>query len=306
LLRLGGVIVEGHGRNTGIGARWSAMRALSHRHCQCPETPSQEKKDMLLCAASICVSVPAVPYATQTIMSAIPDGSPRNRRAESNGAIWAPVRQLGKLARPLQTTAPENLGETAGKVDGFTCSVGNGARFPGWGSRSRSVIPTSNHLSDCMGSGNLQLVRAREFKPRGNRSPKGIGNNRETKNLEGSHADGQYQITDAEMLPILYSLVQDEGLVLGGSTGINVVRRRGTCVCARIGADSCISPIRALDQLASSAAHPHIDPGRAARTSPSSWTRLYRIGSISASVIWYWPSGVNLQVLGFRVLPMLR
>ena len=78
------------------------------------------------------------------------------------------------------------------------------------------------YLSDCMGSGIYSWYARSEFKPEGNSITEGIGNNRETKNLAGFKPDGQFQITDAEMLPVLFSLVTDEGLVLGGSTGINV------------------------------------------------------------------------------------
>src|SRR5258708_1357926 len=104
-----------------------------------------------------------------------------------------------------------------------TCSVGTGGTLSGVGIALKERNPKVQiYLSDCMGSGIYSWYARREFKPEGNSITEGIGNNRETKNLEGFTPDGQYQITDAEMLPILFSLVQEEGLVLGGSTGINV------------------------------------------------------------------------------------
>src|SRR5437764_14299177 len=113
--------------------------------------------------------------------------------------------------------------KAAGKVDAFTCSVGTGGTVSGVGialkERSRNV---KIYLSDCMGSGIFSWYARREFKPEGNSITEGIGNNRETANLEGFAPDGQYQITDEEMLPILFDLVTEEGLILGGSTGINM------------------------------------------------------------------------------------
>jgi cysteine synthase A len=190
LLRSGGVIVEGTAGNTGIGLALVGNARGYRTVIVMPETQSQEKKDMLL----LC------------------------------GAIWA--NQFDNLANRrghYETTGPEIWEETDGKVDGFTCSVGTGGTLSGVGMALRERNPDVKiYLSDCMGSGIYSWYARREFKPEGNSITEGIGNNRETKNLDGFTPDGQYQITDAEMLPILFSLVQDEGLVLGGSTGINV------------------------------------------------------------------------------------
>jgi cysteine synthase A len=169
--------------------------------------------------------VPAVPYANPNNYVRYSGRLAEEIAAQQpNGAIWA--NQFDNLANRrghYETTGPEIWEETEGKVDGFTCSVGTGGTLSGVGialkERNRNV---KIYLSDCMGSGIYSWYARREFKPEGNSITEGIGNNRETKNLEGFTPDGQYQITDAEMLPILFSLVQDEGLVLGGSTGINV------------------------------------------------------------------------------------
>src|SRR5204862_2681334 len=113
--------------------------------------------------------------------------------------------------------------QTDGKVDGFVCSVGTGGTLSGVGIALKERNPQAKvYLADPMGSGIYSWYARREFKPEGNSITEGIGNNRETKNLEGFTPDGQYQITDEEALPILFDLVQEEGLVLGGSTGINV------------------------------------------------------------------------------------
>jgi cysteine synthase A len=190
-----------------------------------PETQSQEKKDMLLLCGVDLRLVPAVPYANPMNYVRYSGRLAEEIAAqEPNGAIWA--NQFDNLANRrghYETTGPEIWEETDGKIDGFTCSVGTGGTLSGVGIALKERNPKVQiYLSDCMGSGIYSWYARREFKPEGNSITEGIGNNRETKNLEGFTPDGQYQITDAEMLPILFSLVQDEGLVLGGSTGINV------------------------------------------------------------------------------------
>ena len=225
LLRPGGVIVEGTAGNTGIGLALVGNARGYRTVIVMPETQSQEKKDMLrLCGADLRL-VPAVPYA-----------DPKNyvrysgRLAaeiagkEPSGAIWA--NQFDNLANRrghYETTGPEIWQQTEGTVDGFVCSVGTGGTLSGVGIALRERNPDVKiYLSDCMGSGIYSWYARNEFKPEGNSITEGIGNNRETKNLAGFKPDGQFQITDAEMLPVLFSLVRDEGLVLGGSTGINV------------------------------------------------------------------------------------
>ena len=162
---------------------------------------------------------------TRTITCAIPAASPRRSPPqEPNGAIWA--NQFDNLANRrahLETTGPEIWAQTDGKVDGFTCSVGTGGTLSGVGIALKERNPgVKIYLSDPMGSGIYSWYARREFKPEGNSITEGIGNNRETKNLEGFTPDGQYQITDEEALPILFDLVTEEGLVLGGSTAINI------------------------------------------------------------------------------------
>src|SRR5881394_72176 len=224
-LRPGGVIVEGTAGNTGIGIALVANARGYRSVIVMPETQSQEKKDMLrLCGADLRL-VPAVPYANPMHYARYSGQLAEEIAAsEPNGAIWA--NQFDNLANRrghYETTGPEIWQQTDGKVDGFVCSVGTGGTLSGVGIALKERNPQAKvYLADPMGSGIYSWYARREFKPEGNSITEGIGNNRETKNLEGFTPDGQYQITDAEMLPILFSLVQDEGLVLGGSTGINV------------------------------------------------------------------------------------
>ena len=190
-----------------------------------PETQSQEKKDMLLLCGVDLRLVPAVPYANpMNYVRYSGQLAQEIAASEPNGAIWA--NQFDNLANRrahYETTGPEIWEQTDGKVDGFTCSVGTGGTLSGAEIALKERNPDVQIcLSDPMGSGIFSWYARREFKPEGNSITEGIGNNRETNNLEGFAPDGQYQISDAEMLPILFGLVQDEGLVLGGSTGINV------------------------------------------------------------------------------------
>jgi cysteine synthase len=224
-LRPGGVIVEGTAGNTGIGLALVGNARGYRTVIVMPETQSQEKKDMLLLCGADLRLVPAVRLADPMHYTHYSGRLAKEIAAAApNGAIWA--NQFDNLANRrghYETTGPEIWNQTDGKVDGFVCSVGTGGTLSGVGialkERSRDV---KVYLSDPMGSGIYSWYARREFKPEGNSITEGIGNNRETKNLEGFAPDGQYQITDEEMLPVLFRLIQEEGLVLGGSTGINV------------------------------------------------------------------------------------
>jgi len=224
-LRPGGVIVEGTAGNTGIGIAMVAS-ALGYRAAiVIPDTQAQEKKDMLrLCGAEL-VEVPAVPFSNPNNYVKVSGRlAAQLAKTEPNGAIWA--NQFDNVANRdghIRTTGPEIWDQTDGKVDGFTCSVGTGGTLSGVGIALKERNPDVKiYLSDCMGSGIYSWYARREWKPEGSSITEGIGNNHETKNLEGFAPDGQFQITDAEMLPVLFDLVIEEGLVLGGSTGINV------------------------------------------------------------------------------------
>jgi cysteine synthase len=225
LLRPGGVIVEGTAGNTGIGLVLVGNARGYRTVIVMPETQSQEKKDMLrLCGADLRL-VPAVPYVNPNNYVRYSERLAAEIAArESNGAVWA--NQFDNLANRrghYETTGPEIWDETAGRVDGFVCSVGTGGTLSGVGMALRERNPEIKiYLADCMGSGIYSWYARHEFKPEGNSITEGIGNNRETGNLKGFAPDGQFQITDEEMLPIVFGLVEDEGLVLGGSAGINV------------------------------------------------------------------------------------
>ena len=145
--------------------------------------------------------------------------------AEPKGAIWA--NQFDNIANRrahYETTGPEIWTDTNGKVDAFVASVGTGGTLCGTAmalkERNKNV---KVYLADPMGSAIYGYYANGELKAEGTSITEGIGQGRITKNLEGVPLDGQFQITDEEMLPLLFNLVREEGLVLGGSTGINLL-----------------------------------------------------------------------------------
>jgi cysteine synthase A len=226
LLKPGGVIVEGTAGNTGIGLALVG-NALGYKSViVMPETQSQEKKDMLhLCGADLRL-VPAVPYSdprnyvrySETLAKEVAAASPR-------GAIWA--NQFDNLANRrahIETTGPEIWSQTDGKVDAFVSSVGTGGTLAGVAIALKKFNPKVKiFLADPMGSAIYSWYARHELKAEGNSITEGIGQGRITKNLEGAPLDGWFQVTDEEMLPVLFDLVTEEGLILGGSTGINII-----------------------------------------------------------------------------------
>jgi cysteine synthase A len=190
-----------------------------------PETQSQEKKDMLrLCGADLRL-VAAVPYANPMNYVRYSERLAGEIAAsEANGAIWA--NQFDNLANRrghYETTGPEIWQQTDGTVDAFTCSVGTGGTLCGVALALKERNPRVKiYLADPMGSAIYSHYAKGELKAEGSSITEGIGQGRITKNLEGVPLDGQFQVTDEEMLPVIYDLLLHEGLVLGGSTGINV------------------------------------------------------------------------------------
>jgi cysteine synthase A len=225
-LRKGGVVVEGTAGNTGIGIALVA-NALGYRSViVMPETQSQEKKDMLrLCGADLRL-VPALPYANPGNYVRYSEVLAKEIAAqEPNGAIWA--NQFDNVANRdghYRTTGPEIWSQTDGKVDGFTCSVGSGGTLAGvaMALKERNA-GVKIAITDPMGSALYNFYAKGELKAEGNSVTEGIGQGRITKNLEGAPIDLAYQVTDEEALPVLFDLIQHEGLVLGGSTAINIV-----------------------------------------------------------------------------------
>ncbi len=224
-LRPGGVIVEGTAGNTGIGLTLVGNAMGFRSVIVIPETQSQEKKDMLrLCGAEL-VEVPAVPYSNPNNYVKISGRlAEQLAKTEDNGAIWA--NQFDNVANRqghIETTGPEIWRQTDGKVDGFTCAVGTGGTLAGIAmalkARDKNVRIA---LADPMGAALYSYYTTGVLKSEGSSITEGIGQGRITKNLEGAPIDTAYQIPDSEAVPIIFDLLEHEGLCMGGSTGINV------------------------------------------------------------------------------------
>lgn len=225
LLRPGGVVVEGTAGNTGIGLALVG-NALGYRTViVIPETQSQEKKDMLrLCGAEL-IEVPAVPYKNPNNYVKISGRlAARLAETEPNGAIWA--NQFDNVANReghVRTTAPEIWEQTGGRIDGFVAAVGTGGTLAGVaaGLRARSK-DVKIALADPLGAALHAFYTTGELKAEGSSMTEGIGQGRITANLEGFEPDFSFQIPDEEALPIVFDLLEHEGLCLGGSSGVNV------------------------------------------------------------------------------------
>jgi cysteine synthase A len=224
-LRPGGVVVEGTAGNTGIGLALVG-NALGFRSViVIPETQSQEKKDMLrLCGAEL-VEVPAVPYANPNNYVKISGRlAEQLAKTEPRGAIWA--NQFDNVANRqghIETTGPEIWRQTDGKVDGFTCAVGTGGTLAGVAmalkERNKDVRIA---LADPMGASLYSYYTQGVLKAEGSSITEGIGQGRITRNLEDAPIDTAYRIPDSEAVPVIFDLLEHEGLCMGGSTGINV------------------------------------------------------------------------------------
>ncbi|MDZ4085879.1 MAG: cysteine synthase A [Tabrizicola sp.] len=223
LLKPGGTIVEGTAGNTGIGLALVGASMGFRTVIVIPETQSQEKKDMLRLAGAELVQVPAAPYRN-------PNNYVRYSgrlaealaKTEPNGAIWA--NQFDNVANRqahIETTGPEIWDQTGGKVDGFICAVGSGGTLAGVAEALQSK-GVKIGLADPEGAALHSFYTTGKLESPGNSITEGIGQGRITANLEGFTPDFSYRIPDNEALPIIFDLLTDEGLCMGGSTGINI------------------------------------------------------------------------------------
>ena len=219
LLKPGGVIVEGTAGNTGIGLALVGNARGYRTVIVIPETQSTEKKDMLrLCGAELR-EVPAVPYKD-------PDNYVHvaARLAQEMGAFYA--NQWDNTANRdghYRSTGPEIWAQTEGRVAGFTCAIGTGGTLAGVSrflKEKNSKVRTA--AADPLGAAMYSWFKRKELKAEGSSITEGIGLGRVTKNIEGAPVDDAYQIPDSEALPIVFDLLKNEGLCLGGSSGINI------------------------------------------------------------------------------------
>ena len=225
LLQAGGLIVEGTAGNTGIGLALVG-NVLGYRTLiVIPETQSQEKKDMLRLSGAELKEVPAVPYRDpQNYIKISGRLAEELNRSDPKGAVWA--NQFDNVANRqahYDTTGPEIWDQTEGKVDAFICAVGTGGTLAGTGAFLKEKNPQIQiGLADPMGAALYSYYANGELSSWGDSITEGIGQGRITANLEGAVVDHPFQIPDEEAVPVCFSLLREEGLCLGGSSGINV------------------------------------------------------------------------------------
>ena len=222
-LKPGGTIVEGTAGNTGIGLALVGASMGFRTVIVIPETQSQEKKDMLRLVGAELVEVPAAPYKNSNNYVRYSERLAKElAKTELHGAIWA--NQFDNTANRqahIETTAPEIWAQTDGKVDGFICAAGSGGTVAGMGMYLQPK-GVKVGLADPDGAALHSFYTTGVLASSGASISEGIGQGRITKNLEDFTPDMSYSISDAEALPYVFDLLRNEGLVLGGSSGINI------------------------------------------------------------------------------------
>jgi cysteine synthase A len=225
-LRPGGVIVEGTAGNTGIGLALIG-RARGYRTIVVmPNSQSQEKKDAVTSLGAELVEVDPVPLANENHYTKVSRRIAEEKaKSEPNGAIWA--NQFDNVANRqghIDTTGPEIWRDTDGKVDGFICSVGSGGTLGGVSmalkARNKNVVIG---IADPGGASLYNYYKHGELKAEGTSITEGIGQSRITANLEGVVVDEAFRIDDGAWVPVLFQLIEEEGISVGGSSALNVV-----------------------------------------------------------------------------------
>lgn len=225
LLSPGGRIVEGTAGNTGIGLAMVA-RALGYS-CTIviPRNQSQEKKDAVRLFGASLVEVDPAPYANEMNYVRVSGRlAAELDETEPAGAVWA--NQFDNTANReahIRGTGPEIWAQTHGRIDGFISAIGSGGTLAGVAHALRDKNPgIAIGLADPYGASLYSWYTDGELKSEGTSITEGIGQGRITANLEGLTIDHPYRISDDELLRVLFDLVEHEGLLMGGSTGINV------------------------------------------------------------------------------------
>ena len=222
-LRPGGTIVEGTAGNTGIGLALVGASMGFKTVIVIPNSQSDEKKDMLRTAGAELIEVPPAPYRNPNNFVRYSGRlAAELNKTEPNGAIWA--NQFDNVANRqahVETTGPEIWVQTDGKVDGFICAAGSGGTVAGI---AQVLQPkgVKTGLADPDGAALYNFYAHGELKAEGSSISEGIGQGRITANLEGFTPDMAYNVSDAEALPYVFDLLENEGLCLGGSSGVNI------------------------------------------------------------------------------------
>jgi cysteine synthase A len=224
-LKPGGVIVEGTAGNTGIGLALIGAAKGYKVIVVMPRTQSQEKKDAVIALGAELVEVDAAPASSDNHYPKVARRIAEEKaRTEPNGAIWA--NQFDNVANRqghIDTTAPEIWEQTNGKVDGFVCAVGSGGTLGGVSmglkAKNKNVVIG---IADPGGAALYNWYRHGELKAEGTSITEGIGQGRVTANLEGVIVDEAFRVEDKAWLPVMYQLIQEEGICVGGSSALNV------------------------------------------------------------------------------------
>jgi cysteine synthase A len=225
VIRPGGLVVEGTAGNTGVGLALLGNARGYRTLIVIPQTQSREKKDLLRACGADLMEVPAVPYRDPNNYVRVSERVARELAVrEPDGVLWA--NQWDNLANRrahFETTGPEIWEQTDGRIDGFVSAIGTGGTLSGVGlflkeKRKEIVIA----LADPMGASMYDWFKHGELRSEGDSITEGIGQGRVTANVDGTPVDEAYRIPDEEALPILFDLVKEEGLFLGGSSGINL------------------------------------------------------------------------------------
>ena len=225
LISKGGTVVEGTAGNTGIGLAIVCKEYDLNLKIVIPKTQSIEKKEILRKLGADLIEVEAVPYANPKnyIKQSKQIAEDLNNK-NSNGAYWA--NQFDNIINTeahIQTTAEEIWNQTAGSVDGFTCAVGTGGTLAGVSiglkNKNKNIKIA---LSDPMGSSLYSHIKKNKLESSGNSITEGIGTGRITKNFDKALIDDAFQTNDAEALNLVFDLIENQKIVLGGSSGINM------------------------------------------------------------------------------------
>ncbi|MHA1524779.1 MAG: cysteine synthase A [Alphaproteobacteria bacterium] len=224
-LKPGGTIVEGTAGNTGIGLALVANALGFRTVIVVPETQSEEKKSMIRLAGAQLIEVPAVPYRNPNNFVRLSGRLAEHlNKTDAKGAVWA--NQFDNTANRdahITGTGPEIWRQTEGRIDAFVCAVGTGGTLGGVGLSLKKINPKIQiGLADPMGGALYEFYTNGTLKASGSSITEGIGQGRITGNLEGVPVDTAFQIPDEEALPYVYDLLQNEGLCLGGTSGVNI------------------------------------------------------------------------------------
>jgi cysteine synthase A len=224
LIRPGGTIVEGTAGNTGIGLAMVGNALGFKSVIVIPDTQSQEKKDTLRLLGAQLIEVPAVPYRDPNNYVKLSGRLAEALKNSPGGAVWA--NQFDNVANRrahIEGTGPEIWRQTGGRIDGFSCAVGTGGTLGGVAialkARNPDIVIAA---ADPMGAAIYSWIKTGELKMEGTSISEGIGQSRVTANLQDAPIDDAFQIPDEEALPIVFDLLENEGLCLGASSGINV------------------------------------------------------------------------------------